>query len=75
MSSIPVIQMSKKNFGSLHKGMIDALEKGARALLYTSGYDVNKSFESNGCEGLSLVFNRQNMMCEEVSCQAQFWEE
>lgn|GEM_PF-3210015 len=156
MSGIPVILMSKKTFGSLHKGMIDALGMGARALLYTSGYDagrksapvvirhwecntleeilsatiqqfarygwlllkdvkvsgdkneitciVDKSFESNGYEGLSqtntcyflegflcgymeIVFNRQNMMCEEVSCQAKgnevcqfvikpkFWEE
>ncbi|NIA03249.1 MAG: hypothetical protein GWP12_01740 [Nitrospirae bacterium] len=42
MSSIPVILMSKKTFGSLHKGMINTLKNGARALLYTSGYDAGR---------------------------------
>jgi predicted hydrocarbon binding protein len=140
LGGIPVILMSKKTFGSLHKGMSDALGKGARALLYTSGYTagkksapvvirqwdcnsleetlsatiqqfarygwlllkdikvsedeneitciVDKSFESIGykdltqtntcyflegfmCGYMEIVFNKQNMICEEVSCQAK----
>ncbi len=43
ISDVPVIVMSKSTFGSLHKGILDALGKGARPMFYTSGYDAGKN--------------------------------
>ncbi len=140
ISGVPVMFMSKKTMSSLCMGMIGALGKGARPLLYTSGYNagcksapvvikqwdcknldetlkatiqqfarygwlllkevtlsedgneitckVEKSFESlayNGksetsicyflegfiCSYMEIVFNKENMVCEETTCQAQ----
>ena len=156
ISGVPVIVMSKSTFGSLHKGILDALGKGARPMFYTSGYDAGKNsapvvirqwecettdeiisattqqfarygwlilrdIELSGnqreitctviksveamthtgksdtpvcyflegfmCGYMEVVFNMEDMVCEEVSCQAmgndvcrfvikpKFWEE
>ncbi len=42
MSDIPIIMMSRQAFGALHKGMVTTLGRGAKALLYTSGYNAGK---------------------------------
>ena len=43
ISGVPVIVMSKESFGLLHKGVLDALGKCARPMLYTSGYNAGKN--------------------------------
>lgn len=156
ISGVPVMVMSKETFGSLHKGVIDALGKGARPMFYTSGYNAGKKsapvvirqwecettdeiisatiqqftrygwlllndiilsddqreitctviksveamthtgksdtpicyfLEGFMCGYMEVVFNKKDMVCEEVSCQAmgddvcrfvikpKFWEE
>lgn len=42
MSGVPIIMMSRQAFGALHKGMVTTLGRGAKALLYTSGYNAGK---------------------------------
>lgn len=42
MSDVPIIMMSRQVFGALHKGMVATLGRGAKALLYTSGYNAGK---------------------------------